>query len=54
MQEEIRCIICGRLLGKGKVVYFETKCTRCRALLAIKGQSIQVISQGKIKRNNQY
>jgi len=39
-KEEIRCGKCGRLLGKGEVVDFETKCPRCKTL-------IRIINHGK-------
>lgn len=34
-KEEIRCDRCGRLLGKGIVISFETKCPRCGAMVQI-------------------
>ena len=31
-RNEIRCGICGKLLGKGTAMDFEIKCPRCKAI----------------------
>jgi len=35
--KEYRCPCCKRLLGKGNLVFFETKCPKCGRIVQLKG-----------------